>query len=96
MEKDLLKNLTEEQIAKIRKCKSQDELLELAKNEGVELSDEQLEAVAGGFCDSSDFRWQCPKCGSSDTEVRERYEKGTPNEYVLVHCNKCGANFIKS
>lgn len=96
MKKELLKDLTEEQIAKAKACKNQNELLELAKNEGVELSDEQLAAVAGGFCSSSDFRWKCPKCGSTDTEVWERYEKGTPNEYVRVHCNKCGNNFIKS
>lgn len=96
MKKDLLKDLTEEQIAKAKTCKNQNELLELAKNEGVELTDEQLAAISGGFCSSSDFRWKCPKCGSTDTEVWERYEKGTPNEYVRVHCNKCGTNFIES
>ena len=29
-------------------CKSNEELFELAKSEGVELSDEQLEALSGG------------------------------------------------
>lgn len=93
MKKDLLKDLTEEQISKVKNCKNQDELLELAKNEGVELSDEQLAAISGGFCSSSDFRWKCPNCGSSDTEVLERYDQGTPHEYVRVHCKKCGTNF---
>ena len=41
-------NLTEEQKAKARECKSAEELLELAQAEDIELSDEQLEAVAGG------------------------------------------------
>ena len=50
MKKELLKGLSEEQIAKAKACKSQDELLKLAKEEGVELSNEQLEAVNGGGC----------------------------------------------
>ena len=93
MREDLLKGLTEEQIAKVKACKNQEELLELAKKEGIELSDEQLAAVSGGFCSSSDFRWKCTNCGSTDTKVLERYNEGTPHEYVRVHCNKCGTNF---
>ena len=42
------KNLTEEQKAKIRECKTPEQMLELAREEGYELSDEQLEAVSGG------------------------------------------------
>ena len=34
MNKELLKGLTEEQIAKVKACKSQKELLALAKKEG--------------------------------------------------------------
>ena len=33
---------------KLRTCKTADELVALAKEEGLELTDEQLEAVAGG------------------------------------------------
>ena len=40
MNKELLKGLTEEQIAKVNACKNQDELLALAKEEGIELTDE--------------------------------------------------------
>lgn len=94
MKSDLLKGLSEEQIAKVKACKNQEELLTLAKKEGVELTDEQLSAISGGFCDSSDFRWRCPKCGSSDTEVWTIYNKGTPDEYVRVHCKKCNTNFF--
>ena len=43
-----IKNLTEEQMEKARACKSSEELVELAKAEGVELNDEQLDAIAGG------------------------------------------------
>ena len=48
MRKDLLKGLTEEQIAKVKQCKNHEELLTLAKQEGIELTDEQLEAINGG------------------------------------------------
>ncbi len=40
--------LTSEQQEKARACKTVDELVALAKEEGVELSDEQMEAMAGG------------------------------------------------
>ena len=53
MKDELLKGLTEEQIAKVKACKNQEEVLKVAKEEGVELTDEQLEAVSGGGCDTS-------------------------------------------
>ena len=85
MKKELLKGLSEEQIAKIKACKSQDELLVLAKEEGVELSEEQLSAVSGGGCFSTN---KCPKCGSDDyqkIEIEERVDKR-----IFYKCNKCG------
>lgn len=45
-------DLTEEQKAKAKECKTPEELMALAQQEGVELSDEQLEAVAGGSWNS--------------------------------------------
>ena len=48
VKEELLKGLNEEQIAKIKACKNQEEMLAVAKEEGVELTDEQLEAVSGG------------------------------------------------
>ena len=50
MKPDLLKGLSQEQIQKLNACKSSQEILELAKKEGVQLTDEQLEAVSGGGC----------------------------------------------
>jgi len=43
------KELPEELKAKARTCESPEELIELAKDEGIELSDEQLSAVSGGW-----------------------------------------------
>lgn len=42
------KDLTPEQMEKAKACTTVDELVALAKNEGVELTDEQLEAISGG------------------------------------------------
>ena len=46
---ELLKGLTPEQIQKVKSCKSQEEILALAKAEGIQLTDEQLNTIAGGF-----------------------------------------------
>lgn len=47
-------DLTPEQQQKARACKTPEELLDLAKAEGYELSEGELEAIAGGFwCDDS-------------------------------------------
>lgn len=56
MRQDLLKGLSEEQIEKIKACKTQEEILSLAKKEGVQLNEEQLAAVSGGACESEKKR----------------------------------------
>ena len=83
MKKELLKGLTEEQIAKVKACKNQEELLKLAKEEGIELSDEQLEAVSGGFC-SMHSALQCPNCGSLNVNTCEFWDR------EVFTCNGCG------
>ncbi len=50
------KDLTPEQREKARACKSIEELIALAKQEGYELNDDELEAVAGGV------DWSCDDC----------------------------------
>ena len=40
--------MIEEQKAKVLACKTPEDLLELAKAEGYDLSDEELEAISGG------------------------------------------------
>ena len=42
--------LTPEQQEKARACKTPEEIIELAKSEGYELSEEELDDVAGGWC----------------------------------------------
>lgn len=53
MKKELLKGLTEEQIAKVKACDNVDDLLQLTKDEDVSLTEEQLAAINGGGCSGS-------------------------------------------
>lgn len=39
---------------RLKNCHSQEEFLKLAKEEGIALSQEQLEALSGGACSSSE------------------------------------------
>ena len=66
MREELLKGLSEEQKKKVAECKSAEDVLALAKAEGVELNEEQLEAVSGG-CGGGGRK--CPKCGSKNFEI---------------------------
>ena len=53
-------NLTPELMERAKACANSEELMALAKEEGVELTDEQLEAVAGGGI------WSCEDHASCD------------------------------
>ncbi len=84
MKKELLKGLTEEQIAKVKACKSQEELLALAKAEGIELNDEQLAAVNGGVCTCTPS-FKCPH--SKDYKKLADYQISGCSSF---RCNQCG------
>ncbi|MBQ9007325.1 MAG: hypothetical protein IJ092_13295 [Atopobiaceae bacterium] len=45
-------DLTPEQQEKAKAIETPEEVLAFAKEEGIELTDEQLEDVAGGWCDN--------------------------------------------
>ena len=83
MKKDLLKGLSKEQIEKARGCKTSEELLKLAQEENVELTEEQLAAVSGG-CGST--QKQCPYCGSSNIES----DRADISSFLTYHCKDCG------
>ena len=88
MKEELLKDLSAEQIAKVKACKNHEELLRLAKDEGVELSDEQLAAISGGSLCRSTPTFTCPKCGSK--KVKTRYNENSINTWYGNDCQECG------
>ena len=83
-----IKNLTQEQAEKMKELKTPEEILAFVQDEGVELTDEQLEAVAGGE-KSWDGKNICPACGSTNTTPF-----GTQHDdyfYVAYYqCYACG------
>lgn len=76
------RDITPEQRAKVEACTSPEELIALAQEEGIELSDEQLEKVAGGSWGSNPG---CPECGSSNV--------AWDDHLGLFICNSCGYEF---
>ena len=46
--KEIYDSLTEEQKEKAKACKTMDDFLKFAGEEGIELTDETLDSVAGG------------------------------------------------
>ena len=98
MKEELLKGLTEEQIKKIKECKNTEEVLALAKEEGIELTDEQLEAISGGACTHSvtpgKTRWGVwTKCGQRGQYTWPRQEGDGNGDANLLKCFNCGNEF---
>ena len=58
MDKKLLEGLTDAQKEALKKCRTKEDLMALIDREGIDLSDEQMEAMNGGGCGS--------KCGCKD------------------------------
>ena len=60
------KDLTEEQRAKLANASTAEDILKIAKEEGIELSDKDLEQMSGGWEDKGG----CKKCGGMITYNR--------------------------
>ena len=86
VKKELLKGLSNEQIAKIKKCKNTDEILALAKSEGTELTEEQLAAVSGGGCILGEYP-DCPNCKSNDSVFKNDDINHSEYLYICLDCN---------
>ena len=79
--------LSPELYEKTKACHSPEELAALAMSEGIELTDEQLAAVAGG-AEGWAGAGTCPHCGSTFTiEVAFR------GEHRYYGCLDCGKDF---
>ena len=83
-----LRDLTEEQQAKILRAKGSQELLDLSTEEGIELTDDDLEKVSGDWDDSDSSGLTCPVCGSTNVAIESFGSSGsfTGENYV---CNNC-------
>ena len=53
-------NLSDDLKKKATECKNAEELMELAKSEGIELTDDQLDAISGGATWTCDCYSLCP------------------------------------
>ena len=73
-------DLTPEQQARVKDCETLEEILAVAKNECIELTDEEVESIAGGGWAGSGEKSACPKCGS----------KALENDPCGWHCMDCG------
>lgn len=99
MKEELLRGLSDEQFEKARACKTSEELLQLAMDEGVELNDDQLEAVSGGGCDKTPQSnggvqnngvISCPRCYSSNvTRAQTSVIDPTDSAYIAYECLNC-------
>jgi hypothetical protein len=56
MDEKMFDNLSEETKAKVLAAKTPEEMLAVAKSEGVELSLDELDEVSGGSWSGSDFK----------------------------------------
>ena len=90
MKEELLKGLTEGQIAKLAKCQSNEEVLEVAKEEGIDLTNEQLEAAYDSCGYNRNVR--CPICNSYNTERKESASFDTD---VRFHCKSCDYSWYR-
>ena len=84
MRKELLKGLTEVQVKKVQECKNADEILALAKAEGIQLTDEQLSVISGGACLLNSEK--CAQCGGKPGAGG--YDKKKKMHYNW--CRSCG------
>ena len=64
--KGIYENLTEEQKAKAKACKTMDEMMELAGEWGIELPDDMIDIVGGGL------RYKESHVDLSDDEIKHK------------------------
>ena len=93
MKQGLLEGLNSKQIEKLNKCHTSEEILALAKEEGIELTNEQLEAVNGGACEPDgniNFPNKCPKCGGTNTKFTGEHYMGRIiwDSYECLDCKR--------
>ena len=91
---EYIKDLSPELQEKAKDCKSKEELMELVADNDIEISEDALEAVAGGCSMSSDkydqgdlVNFFCPNCGNQ-LRYWDMASSGTAG-YIRYYCDKC-------
>ena len=76
--KDFYSKLSDEQKQKLKECKNQEELLKLSEDFGLELPDEALDGICGGFPYSCAYNLPttCPKAVDTTGNSCPRYVFG--------------------
>ena len=93
---EYIKDLSPELQEKARQCKTKDELMQLAAENGLEIPEEALEGVAGGCtskgCEHSFQETErigmLPYLGSNDKNIM--YNGKVVNSLITKVCSKCG------
>ena len=78
-------DLSPEMQEKVRACKTAEEVLALAKEVGHDLTDDELDQIAGGAVYGGGTSWNCPNCNSTSHHT---IHTGTVNQQNV--CNNCG------
>ena len=83
-------DLTPEQQEIVNACKTPEDMLAAAKDEGYELSDEELDKIAGGS-----FWNRCPEYGSHvGPVVFDHYDEAT--KMYIYRCQYCDTNIVSA
>ena len=80
---------------KFRDVKSAGDILAIAAEEGIELTDDQLDGIAGGewYDSASSTSVECPWCGSTDVTHLGANSQGNPHGGDSWQCNSCESIF---
>ena len=75
-------DLTPDMKEKIKDCKTPEDILALAKEDGYELNDDELTQIAGGSWGGDDTpAIVCPNCGSGSFWSEPQFRS--------LHCQRC-------
>ena len=83
-----IEDMTSEQIEKAKECETTEQRLAFIKEIGLELSDEQLDTIAGGAAWSEDYEGGCPSCKC----VTYSFVDGPRGVYIRK-CDQCGCRY---
>ena len=91
-----INDLTPEQMAKLQECTTPEEILALAKEEGRELTDDEIEAISGGhqndgkhWLDQVNYYHYCSKCN-------DMYEVEDGKRMICPKCGQDDGTFNKN